>query len=129
MRQFIPFWQVTLSLSYSMRRMMKDNCLVRKLEACETMGGATTICSDKTGTMTEVCHHRNRVSDRVGQNRMSVATMWIAQRSTIIEQSTVTQVLSASFVELFAQVAMLNSTATLSVNASGKKVRRVHRSP
>lgn len=45
---------VTLSLSYSMRRMVEDNCLVRKLEACETMGGATQICSDKTGTLTQV---------------------------------------------------------------------------
>lgn len=50
---------VTLSLAYSMRRMLKSNNLVRKLHACETMGAATVICTDKTGTLT--------------QNRMQVA--------------------------------------------------------
>lgn len=44
---------VTISLAYSMRQMMRDQNLVRHLDACETMGGATTICSDKTGTLTE----------------------------------------------------------------------------
>lgn len=51
---------VTLSLAYSMRSMMKTNNLVRRMHACETMGAATVICTDKTGTLT--------------QNRMSVAT-------------------------------------------------------
>ncbi len=50
---------VTLSLALSMRRMLKTNNLVRKMHACETMGAATVICTDKTGTLT--------------QNRMQVA--------------------------------------------------------
>ncbi len=52
---------VTLSLAYSMRRMLKTNNLVRKMHACETMGATTVICTDKTGTLT--------------QNRMSVDEM------------------------------------------------------
>ena len=51
---------VTLSLAYSMRRMLQTNNLVRKMHACETMGAATVICTDKTGTLT--------------QNKMQVAT-------------------------------------------------------
>lgn len=50
---------VTLSLAYSMRRMLQTQNLVRKLHACETMGATTVICTDKTGTLT--------------QNRMQVA--------------------------------------------------------
>ena len=44
---------VTLSLAYSMRRMMRTNNLVRKMHACETMGATTVICTDKTGTLTQ----------------------------------------------------------------------------
>ena len=44
---------VTLSLAYSMRRMLKTNNLVRKMHACETMGATTVVCTDKTGTLTE----------------------------------------------------------------------------
>jgi Ca2+-transporting ATPase len=55
---------VTLSLAYSTSKMMDDNNLIRVLAACETMGNATTICSDKTGTLT--------------QNRMTVVEGWIA---------------------------------------------------
>ncbi|MEW5301157.1 MAG: hypothetical protein WDW36_004035 [Sanguina aurantia] len=57
---------VTISLAYSMKKMMLDNNFVRVLAACETMGGATAICSDKTGTLTE--------------NRMTVVAGWFAGR-------------------------------------------------
>ena len=54
---------VTLSLALSMKRMLETNNLVRKMHACETMGAATVICTDKTGTLT--------------QNRMKVSRMEI----------------------------------------------------
>ena len=44
---------VTLSLALSMNRMLKNNNLVRKMHACETMGATTVICTDKTGTLTQ----------------------------------------------------------------------------
>ena len=43
---------VTLSLAFSVKKMLDDQNLVRRMEACETMGGANNICSDKTGTLT-----------------------------------------------------------------------------
>lgn len=53
---------VTLSLAYSMRRMLRTGNLVRRLHACETMGAVTTICTDKTGTLTA---NQMRVADTV----------------------------------------------------------------
>ena len=43
---------VSLSLAFSVEKMQNDQLLVRRMEACETMGGADNICSDKTGTLT-----------------------------------------------------------------------------
>eukprot|EP00198_Chlamydomonas_reinhardtii_P011928 XP_001701265.1 Ca2+-ATPase [Chlamydomonas reinhardtii] len=57
---------VTLALAFSVQRMLADNNLVRQLGACETMGAATTICSDKTGTLTS--------------NNMTVVRLWTAGR-------------------------------------------------
>ena len=53
---------VTISLAYSVMKMLRDQNLVRKLHACETMGGADSICSDKTGTLTT--------------NQMEVSAFW-----------------------------------------------------
>lgn len=53
---------VTLSLAFSVKKMLDDENLVRKMEACETMGGANNICSDKTGTLT--------------MNQMTLTTFW-----------------------------------------------------
>ena len=61
---------VTLALALNMRRMLKSNNLVRKLHACETMGAATVICTDKTGTLT--------------QNRMQVADMMVTAHEELM---------------------------------------------
>lgn len=56
---------VTLSLAVSVKQMLTDSNLVRKMEACETMGGANNICSDKTGTLT--------------MNKMTLTQIWNGQ--------------------------------------------------
>ncbi|XP_010696566.1 putative calcium-transporting ATPase 13, plasma membrane-type [Beta vulgaris subsp. vulgaris] len=69
---------VTLTLAYSMKRMMADQAMVRKLSACETMGSATVICTDKTGTLT--------------QNQMKVTSFWLGQNP--VEHSAATEIAS-----------------------------------
>ncbi|GMR45474.1 hypothetical protein PMAYCL1PPCAC_15668, partial [Pristionchus mayeri] len=64
---------ITLALTYSVKKMMLDNNLVRHLDACETMGNATTICSDKTGTLTT--------------NRMTAVQSFINGRHTSLTPS------------------------------------------
>ncbi|ESR45363.1 hypothetical protein CICLE_v10003452mg, partial [Citrus x clementina] len=59
---------VTVTIAYSMKRLMIDHAMVRKLSACETMGSATVICTDKTGTLT--------------LNQMKVAKFWLAKNLT-----------------------------------------------
>ena len=81
---------VTVSLALSMRKMLKENNLVRKLHACETMGAATVICTDKTGTLTE--------------NKMQMLECY--PKSGIDTQ-------------LLAQAIAINTTATLSTNEKG----------
>ena len=70
---------VTLSLAYSMRRMLRTNNLVRKMHACETMGATTVICTDKTGTLTQnqmkvddIKVYADNISDSVINEGMAV---------------------------------------------------------
>ncbi|KAF2322596.1 hypothetical protein GH714_019695 [Hevea brasiliensis] len=61
---------VTLSLAFAMKKLMRDKALVRHLSACETMGSATCICTDKTGTLTT--------------NHMVVNKIWICEETKLI---------------------------------------------
>lgn len=82
---------VTLSLAYSMRKMAKQNNLVRRMDACETIGAATVVCSDKTGTLT--------------LNRMSVRE---SRFPGVAEQGS-----KAEIFPLLAESVAINSTADL----------------
>ena len=72
---------VTLSLAYSMRRMLKTNNLVRKMHACETMGATTAICTDKTGTLTQNLMSVDEMK-MYGDTPMEVLAEGIAVNST-----------------------------------------------
>ncbi|KAM6561882.1 hypothetical protein CsatB_021880 [Cannabis sativa] len=90
---------VTLTLAYSMRKMMADKALVRRLSACETMGSATTICSDKTGTLT--------------LNQMTVVEAYVGKKKMTppYEPSQLSSITSAILIEGIAQ----NSTGNVFV--------------
>ncbi|KAF8722830.1 hypothetical protein HU200_021959 [Digitaria exilis] len=87
---------VTLTLAFSMKRMVKENALVRTLSACETMGSVTTICTDKTGTLT--------------LNQMKVTEFWVG---TDRPKSVAT--INAGVVGLLCQGAGLNTTGSVYV--------------
>ncbi|MCD7466176.1 putative calcium-transporting ATPase 13, plasma membrane-type [Datura stramonium] len=87
---------VTLTLAYSMKRMMADQAMVRKLSACETMGSATTICTDKTGTLT--------------LNKMTVTKFFLGKEHVKAESNTS---ISAKVLELFHQGVALNTTGSV----------------
>eukprot|EP00004_Rigifila_ramosa_P004651 TRINITY_DN1512_c0_g1_i2.p1 TRINITY_DN1512_c0_g1~~TRINITY_DN1512_c0_g1_i2.p1 ORF type:complete len:1024 (-),score=244.04 TRINITY_DN1512_c0_g1_i2:51-3122(-) len=88
---------VTLALAFSVRKMLEDQNLVRHLDACETMGSATTICSDKTGTLTT--------------NRMTVMKAYAGR---VLEPAQINQSgMNARLCELVSEGVSLNSTARI----------------
>ncbi|GIW73145.1 MAG: hypothetical protein KatS3mg102_2687 [Planctomycetota bacterium] len=86
---------VTLSLAYSMRRLAAANNLVRRMHACETIGAATVILTDKTGTLT--------------LNRMRVVQAWVAGR----ESTSFAELAQTAAGRLLAEGVAVNSTANL----------------
>ncbi|XP_074379779.1 putative calcium-transporting ATPase 13, plasma membrane-type [Apium graveolens] len=92
---------VTLTLAYSMKRMMEDQAMVRKLSACEAMGSATTICTDKTGTLT--------------MNQMKVTKFFLGHES--MDKSFTS--IASNIIELLYQGVGLNTTGSVYKSDSG----------
>ena len=90
---------VTISLAYSTKKMYQDQCFIRVLAACETMGNATNICSDKTGTLTE--------------NRMTVVEGWFADKVYSQEEFADKSKISDNVKRLLAQHIATNRQAYL----------------
>ena len=95
---------VTISLAYSVRSMARDNNLVRKLASCETMGAATVVCSDKTGTLTK--------------NRMSVVAGHLAD--VVFDGPPDAQRLGKDVVRRIESIAAVDSTAFLEESSDGQ---------
>ena len=87
---------VTLTLAYSMKCMMADHALVRKLSACETMGSATTICTDKTGTLT--------------LNEMKVTEFWLGKET--LNEGTSSEI-APNVLDKMQQAVGLNTAGTI----------------
>ena len=101
---------VTISLAYSVLKMQKENNLVRRLHACETMGGVDSICSDKTGTLTT--------------NKMDLAKMWFDKKVLDYEYNKDYNSTSfnAEYFALLKEAICLNSVADITTKIEEEKV-------
>ncbi|XP_071690101.1 putative calcium-transporting ATPase 11, plasma membrane-type isoform X5 [Rutidosis leptorrhynchoides] len=95
---------VTLSLAFAMKKLMNDRALVRHLSACETMGSATCICTDKTGTLTT--------------NHMVVTRLWVAGEPKDIKS--VKSSISEKVLTVLLQSVFLNTSSEVVKGESGK---------
>lgn len=99
---------VTLALSFATKRMLKENNLVRHLRACETMGNATTICSDKTGTLTQ--NKMTVVAGTLG-TKIRITNGQASDGTVALSFSTAFSGLSPNVRNLLLQSCAINSTA------------------
>ncbi|KAL0404883.1 UNVERIFIED_CONTAM: Calcium-transporting ATPase 4, plasma membrane-type [Sesamum radiatum] len=101
---------VTLSLAFAMKKLMNDKALVRHLSACETMGSATCICTDKTGTLTT--------------NHMVVSKIWICGQAKEVDtnggRDTLDSEVSEHVVTVLLQAIFTNTGSEVVKNADGK---------
>lgn len=102
---------VTLSLAFAMKKMMNDKALVRHLAACETMGSATTICSDKTGTLTT--NHMTVVKSCICMNVKDVSNQESA--------SALCSEIPESAIKIVLQSIFNNTGGEIVVNEAGKR--------
>ncbi|RDX68387.1 putative calcium-transporting ATPase 11, plasma membrane-type, partial [Mucuna pruriens] len=98
---------VTLSLAFAMKKLMKDKALVRHLSACETMGSAGCICTDKTGTLTT--------------NHMVVHKIWICEQTKVIQNENVLKPsISEQIFDLLLQSIFQNTGSEIVKGQDGK---------
>ncbi|KAK1293390.1 putative calcium-transporting ATPase 4, plasma membrane-type [Acorus calamus] len=101
---------VTLSLAFAMKKLMNDKALVRHLSACETMGSASCICTDKTGTLTT--------------NHMVVDKIWICEEAKSIDGVETGEILKSSISEtdfsLLLQAIFQNTSSEVVKGTDGK---------
>lgn len=102
---------VTLSLAFAMKKLMSDKALVRRLSACETMGSATCICTDKTGTLTT--------------NHMVVSKIWICNETKTITSNAKGNELKSSVsegvIDLFLQSIFQNTSSEVVKGNDGRQ--------
>ncbi|KAM7267315.1 hypothetical protein ACFE04_009481 [Oxalis oulophora] len=97
---------VTLSLAFAMKKLMNDKALVRHLSACETMGSANCICTDKTGTLTT--------------NHMVVNKIWISEEVKLIKNNE-KQTIHEGIYDILLQAIFQNTSSEVVKGKDGKK--------